>query len=462
MVSAAGIYVRISDDRLGDGAGVARQLQDCRALADRKGWNVAEVYEDNDVSAYRGKPRPAYRQLLADITEHRIDAVVVWHLDRLHRQPRELEQFLDTCDAAGLTHLASVTGDVDLGTDDGRFMARILGAVARKESDDKSRRICRKADELAQAGKVGGGGTRPFGFEQDRRTIRESEAELIREAARRVRAGESLRSVCIDWQSRGVSTPTGKPWAISAFGRMLRSARISGQREHRGEIVGPAEWPAIIRPEDTARLRAGSGSRRSPSRTPRRYLLTRLLRCTRCGAALVSRPRSDGSRRYVCAKGPGFDGCGGLAIMADPLEALIVAAVLYRLDSPELAAALAQIPGDEGEALQDELSADTAQLEELARLYGQREITHPEWLAARKPVEARIQDAKRRLSRMTGTSALDGFVGHADELRDHWRTLSLSRQHAIIQAVVDRIAIGPAVRGRNFFDPDRVTPIWRH
>ncbi len=177
---------------------------------------------------------------------------------------------------------------------------------------------------------------------------------------------------------------------------------------------------------------------------------------------MVARPRTDGSRRYVCAKGPGFDGCGGMAIMAEPLEAVAAAAVLYRLDSPELAAALADTPDDETETLHADLGADTAQLEELARLYGQREITHTEWLAARKPVEARIQDAKGRLSRMTGTTALDGYVGNAEHLRAHWDTLTLTRQHAIIKALVDRIEIGPGVRGRNAFDPDRVTPIWRH
>src|SRR6516164_6637091 len=130
MVRAAGIYLRISDDRLGEGAGVARQLVDCRALAERKGWPIVDVYEDNDVSAYRGKPRPEYRRMLADLSAGLLDAVVVWDLDRLFRQPRELEAFLDVCDAAGVTNLATVTGDVDLGTHDGRFTARILGAVA--------------------------------------------------------------------------------------------------------------------------------------------------------------------------------------------------------------------------------------------------------------------------------------------------------------------------------------------
>ncbi len=47
----AGVYVRISDDPTGRAAGVMRQEEDCRALAKRNGWIVAQVYSDNDISA---------------------------------------------------------------------------------------------------------------------------------------------------------------------------------------------------------------------------------------------------------------------------------------------------------------------------------------------------------------------------------------------------------------------------
>lgn len=74
---AAGIYVRISSDPDGTALGVERQARDCQELARSRGWRVASVYEDNDVSATRGKPRPAYARLLADLRAARIDAVVV-------------------------------------------------------------------------------------------------------------------------------------------------------------------------------------------------------------------------------------------------------------------------------------------------------------------------------------------------------------------------------------------------
>ena len=211
---------------------------------------------DNDLSAWKGGKRPRYLEMLQDITDGHIDAVVVWHQDRLIRRPRELEEFFDVCDAAEVTDLASVSGDVDLGTSDGRFKARILGSVAVKESDDKSRRIRRKMEELARNGHNKGGGTRPFGFEPDRVTIRRDKAKVIRELAKRLLAGETLRSLCVDLNARGIRTSTGGEWRPLPLKRMLRSARISGQREHHGEIVAKAIWPAIIKPEQTVQIRA--------------------------------------------------------------------------------------------------------------------------------------------------------------------------------------------------------------
>src|SRR5207248_57033 len=123
--------------------------------------------------------------LLEDLEARAIGGVLVWHLDRLHRQPRDLEAFLDLCDEVGVNRLACVTGDIDLGTHTGRLMTRMLAGMARYESDHKSERIRRKALELALNGKVSGGGSRPYGYQADRVTVVPSEAAIIKECASR-------------------------------------------------------------------------------------------------------------------------------------------------------------------------------------------------------------------------------------------------------------------------------------
>jgi len=465
MLKATAIYARISSDREGDHLGVGRQLEDCRDAAARRGWKVVEEYVDNDVSAYKSKVRPEYRRMLSDIKDGYVDSVVVYDQDRLTRQPRDLEEFFDICDAAGVRDLATVSGVLDLSTDSGQFTARILGAVARKSSDDQARRIQRKHAELAADGKISGGGPRPYGYEPDKLKVRESEAVVVREIAGRILAGDSVRSICANLDQRGIRTSSGKTWNPSVLRKMMMSGRISAQREHHGEIVGPAEWEPIIPPADTARLRAalGADGRSTSARHPRRYLLAGLLRCQYCGESLVSRPRAGGVRQYVCAKGPGLSGCGRISVLAEPVESLIFNSVIDLLDTPRLAEGIARGVVDDqvAAALHSDLDADQAQLVELATAYGNKDLSLAEMLAAKKPIEERITKARKKLSRLTRTTVLDGYLGHGAELKAEWSELNLTRQAAIVKALLDHAVIAPAVRGRNIFDRERVTAVWK-
>ena len=461
---AAAIYARISSDPDGLAAGVTRQIEDCRAFAERRAWTVADVYVDNDASAYSGKRRPEYERMFSDLAAGIRDAVIVYHLDRLHRRPRELEDFLDLCDRSGIRNLACVTGEIDLGTHDGRFQARILGAVARKESDDKSRRLIRKHLELAQAGRVSGGGTRPYGYTKDRATVIPEEAAIIKEMAEQLLAGDSLRSIAANLNDRAVPTVTQREWTTHGVRQLLYSAGISGQRERYGEIVNTKAWPAIITPAQTTRIRALlDDPERRTNRVARKYLLAGLLRCGTCGTTMVSRPRSDGRGRYVCPRNPGRDGCGGTFILADEVDAFIAAAVLHRLDTPRLAASVRRRAADDP-AVADVIHAldrDQEQLDELATSYGDREISHREWLAARAPIQARIKSANARLNRGQRQSALAGILDRPDGVTATYEALPLARQQAVIKAVLNYAQIGPAVRGRNRFDPGRISPAWR-
>lgn len=467
MVTAvvrAGIYARISSDREGDGLGVARQIEDCERLAERKGWRVVEQYVDDDVSAWSGKRRPQYLRSLHDLETGTIDGLLVYDLDRLHRQPSELESFIELCSRLRLTNVASVSGDIDLTTPDGQFQARILGAVAKKESDDKSRRIRRKHEEIAASGKVSGGGSRPYGYEDDKLTIRPAEAAIIADCAKRLLAGEPVRSIAADLIARGVPTSTGGEWSPQSLRRMLASPRISGQRVHRGEIVATAVWPGIISVEDGAAIRALLGNpERRTNKAARRYLLGGILVCSHCGERLVARPRSGGKRRYACAKGPGFSGCGKTYINADEVERFVTEAALHRLDSKELKRSQQRRQREAPDAQRwlSETQAAQEQLDELAAAYGQRQFTLQEWLAARKPIEQRMTAARKQLAKLSRTNVLDGYLGNSDKLRADWDSLDLSQQHTIVAAVVDSVVVGPARPGYNRFDESRLTPVWR-
>jgi hypothetical protein len=278
-----------------------------------------------------------------------------------------------------------------------------------------------------------------------------------------VLAGDSLRSICSDLNEAGITTATGRQWTSQTLRRMLMNPRYSGQRAYHGEIVAKAEWPAIITARETQQLQATLGDPdRRTNRASRRYLLTRLLRCSHCKGTLVARPRDDGSRRYVCASGPNFGGCGKTTVVADPVEQFITQAVLHRLETPRLPEARRRKPDDaKGAEWQAEVERRQTQLDELAELWANGEITRGEWLKARTPLEKRLTVAKKKLAALNRTTVLLPFIDDARLLREQWQTMTLSRQHQIVAATLQHIEVRPAVRGRNRFDESRLHPVWR-
>jgi len=466
-VCSAAIYARISSDAEGTGLGVARQLEDCRKLAADRGWPVGAEYVDNDVSAFSGKPRRQYAQMLADLASGARDAVIVYNLDRLHRRPVELEEFVTLCESVGVRDLATVTADIDLGNDDGLFMARIFAAFAAKESGRKSARIRRKMLANAQAG-LPHGSARPFGYEADKITVRESEAAVVREMVDRYLAGQSLRSLTIWLNESQIAPSVATSWQTTAVRQVLSSGRIAGLREHRGEVIGAAVWPAIITPAERDRVLARMAARSvTKTRSARTYLLSGMLRCGRCGNRMYSQARHSNpqnrTRRYVCLKGPDHGGCGRLTVVAAPVEELLTEAVLARLDSPQLAKVLAGKATADADvaALAAQVDKDQDRLDELAGLYADGAITAREWIAARDPITERISAARRDIAAATDTTAVFELAGTGGVLRTGWCDLDLGRQQAIVKAVLDHAVIAPGTPGARSLDINRVQPVWR-
>lgn len=462
--TSVAIYARISQDRSGDELGVKRQLADCRAEANRRGWTVAEEYIDDDVSAYSGKKRPQYERMLSDIEDGLRDAVLVWHLDRLHRRPIELERFITTCTRAGVTEVVTLAGDIDMAKGDGLLMARLMSAVAANESDSKKRRGKRKALEIAESGRPMMGGPRPFGFLDDRVNHDPAEAAAIREVAERVLAGESLYSVTTWLDESGIRTVGGFAWRTRTVRNFLLSPRYWGMRVHDGQVIGKGTWEPILTAEQGERLtRLLRDPARRTNRTARRYLLAGLLRCGKCGATLQSAPK-QGVRRYGCTMDAAGPGCGGIFIYAEMLEASLTEAILMRLDTPEMQAALTTAPPDNADAtaMVEQIEADTARMKGLAIDWADGVISRDDWLNARARIEPRLVANHAALARLTERDAVSPYVGRGSELRERWATLNLDRQVAVVKAVLDHAIILPATTpGRHGLDLDRIEPVWR-
>jgi len=258
------LYLRQSQDTTGQGVAIERQRTECKAYAQAHGMTVGPEYVDNDKSASKGV-RPAYQRLLTDIERGAVTGVLAWDLDRLHRQPMELETFINLADAKSI-HLATVTGVADLGTDNGKMYARIKGAVGRAEVERKAERQKSANRQLAAKGDLQPK-ERPFGwlrtFEGSRPVFVEldpTEAPAIRAAVDELLTGRSALSIYKEWNARKLRTSKGNAWDNDKFRKMLLRERNAGLLTYNGVTV-TATCAPIITPEELDQLRAVTSSR---------------------------------------------------------------------------------------------------------------------------------------------------------------------------------------------------------
>lgn len=430
---------------------------------------MVDVLVDNDRSAFSGRRRPAYERLLERLSAAEVDVVVAWHPDRLHRAPIELETFIDVLEAVGAKAVTVMAGHWDLSTTSGRVSARIVGVVARGESEHKADRQRRKALELAQAGLPNGSGTRAFGFRPGNVELAPVEAEMIRQAVRDVLDGASVRSIAARWQAMGVPTPRAgqlshpTAWTSQVVKKILTSPRIAGLRQHQGPdgATYPAVWPAIV---DEITWRRARTLLTDPARTTlhsaRRYLLTGgVARCgiEGCGAKLVARPRADKRRCYVCATGVNFHGCGGIRVLADELEAYVVDRLVAWLAGQDLPD-VGDGPGVELMQLEE---TEAALVEIAEDYYVNRSVDRAAFDASTARLRTRLVQLRTVVAAREREAAARRLVGDPADLAERWAGLDLARQRAIVERYVGVVVVSSAVRGRNRFDSGRVEIAWR-
>jgi DNA invertase Pin-like site-specific DNA recombinase len=429
----AGIYLRISQDRTGEEAGVNRQREDCLTLADRLGWQVAEIYSDNDLSASSGKPRPEYRRMLADIEAGRIDAIVAWHTDRLYRRPLDLEELIPIVEQHRVLIRTCRAGELDLSTGTGKMLARILGATARGEVDLKSERWKRSFRQRRDAGRWFASGPRTFGYDRDGRIVGD-EAALIRAAAEAILDGDGFMDVCTRLREQDVTTTRGNPWTPTALRLLLTNPRIAGLVTIRGDIIGKGTWVPILDRATWEQLRAHIDDRqtgRGGGSRPR-SLLNGLAYCGVCGKPLV---RSTTSVPVYQCRIAGTWSARHVTVSAAPLEQMVEAAAKTALADERVRDAItARLrPG-----LPDVLLREIEDYErELAELRGTIKTEMDR-------VRDEIADRRARLTPMPDIPVTG----------DEWPTDTV-RRSKLIRLVVGSVSVAPATR-RGVFDHERV------
>jgi site-specific DNA recombinase len=443
---------------MNDPTKVEDQARISREHGQRIGWGIAGdcgypdrdgVYSDNNRSAWKkNRRRPAWDQMLADIKAGRINAVIVYHGDRLIRQPRDLEDLIDLADGKGV-RLAAPTGMRDLDNTDDRFVLRILVAQACMESDNTSRRRKNQYERWRREGRVrpGGRGGRAFGFATDGVTHLPPETAVVREAARRVLEGEPAGAICRDLESRGVMTPTGIPFQHGTLRKMLARPRYAGLMPD-GEQQ--AAWQPVLERETWETVRAILSAKAAGftyATNARRWLLSGIARCGACGEPVVIKTENRPGKPtgYRCAR----PGCRKVQRSAALLDEYVITRVIARLGhrgNPP-----GRVPRNTAAA--GEFRALAIQRAEVEGLL----VDHTKGSSARLLLR-RLESIDARLAQLREQSAGSAqsrlLSRHASLTREEFDALPLATRRALVAALFTITVLPASKRGPGFRTED--------
>lgn len=480
-VQRAAIYTRISKDISGEMLGVQRQLDDCQALADRQDWTVTHRFDDNDLSAFNGKRRPGFEELLAAMNRGDIDVLVCWHIDRLYRSIKDLVRLIDAAKAHNVMIRTVQAGDLDLSTSAGRMLATILGSVAQQESEHKAERQVAANIQKAERGQWQSA-NRTFGYTMDGQPL-EPEATAVRQAVVDVLGGKSIQQVARDWNAAGLKTTmagrihhnphtkeeitiTGQ-WTGRRVRKLLvnpRYAALKTRTTKDGKVTEyRGNWTPLIDLDTHRGLVAylSDPSRIKCTSYERKYLGSNLYICGKCGGPMkaampgnaAGRSNNRKSRAYTCRDHAHVLRAG------EPTDDYVTAVVLERMTQPDAADLLANQGVNIG-ALSVRREALQRKLDGLTDQFNADNIDAEQYGKASRHTRNELAIVDRQLADATRTSPAAALVAAGASAWEVWQAMSpTQRAQAVDEIAV--VTIKPCPPGLRKFDSDFVDVAWR-
>jgi site-specific DNA recombinase len=257
--------------------------------------------------------------LLEDADRGNFETVLVYRLDRFGRSLLGIVDAHDRLEAIGVA-LRSTTEPVDTSSPSGRLIFQMLASFAEYERGTIRERTQAGLHRAFRDGKHTG--CIPYGYDIDESgafVIVEDEARVVREVIANIAAGATLYSEAKRLNDEGERSPgqkyRGRPRKYGTFWHHTSAEGIVRQRAYSGVHTvntqnGPVERevPAIVEPalQDKALSQLRENKRYAGGKPSRKYLLSGLIRCERCGATYVGDPSTSGSggrnNYYGCRK----------------------------------------------------------------------------------------------------------------------------------------------------------------
>lgn len=210
-VLRAAIYPRVSTmKQVLEGFSLEAQRENLNYFVNQQGWLIVGDYGDEGISGKNIEDRPGVRRLINDIKLSKVDIVVLYKFDRLTRDSRDTEDFIELIQKYGIMIYTLSGGFVDVSTPSGRFNTRILGAAAQYERETIIDRVVDGFIKKVKKGYSLCSAVTSYGYNRDKhqevQTINEKEACVVRRIFDLYRRGKNFTQICNILNTEGIPT----------------------------------------------------------------------------------------------------------------------------------------------------------------------------------------------------------------------------------------------------------------
>ena len=332
------IYLRVStEDQAREGFSLGNQEESNRAYIRQKFGSDVDILIYQDIESGFSIERKNYLRLLEDCRQRKIDAVVVWRLDRFTRNTSAgLAALSDLTVKLALPVYSVTEGQIDFNDPNNKLMNTFLVGMAEFERNRIQQRVMPGMKQGAKIGHYQGTRYVILGARYDKPLQKlewiPNEVKLLKILFERVANGESIRSVAKHLHLQGYRNRAGKPLGIALLSHAIkREIYCDGYYRWNGiisekpivePIIDRTTWEKANQVVSTNRSPHFSG-RGGAHRDDSPYVLQGVLKCRHCAGNLIGHGGKLGVRYYVCSTyySKTKAACKGQWIKAEPVEA---------------------------------------------------------------------------------------------------------------------------------------------
>ena len=340
------IYARYSSDNQRDES-IDAQIRAAKEYAEKHDIKIMEIYIDRAKSATSDK-RQEFQRMIADAKQKRFKTVIVHKMDRFSRDKHDSVCYKKVLKDNDIK-LVSVTEKLD-DSPESLILEGVIESMAQYYSANLSREVRKGMKETAIQCKHTGG-VPPLGYDVDAQKnyiINLHEALIIKEIFSKYLEGYGYNYLLEYLKEKGYKTKKGKDFCKRAIYDILRNRKYTGTYfyrqtdkkntrfscadEYKGDIIIPDGMPRIISDEDfeeVQKLLANNKLQAGANKAKELYLLTGIIFCGHCGAAMQGNSRKCGRNKleyktYRCGNRANRKNCTNKELRKEYIEEYVL------------------------------------------------------------------------------------------------------------------------------------------